>query len=77
VKLDINIDFVDKCAWKRHQGKLIQEYWGGDYDPSYKHAIVRAAAEIGKQMGEGCPSCSAINCTGSCKFNDYMGSDDL
>ena len=49
VKLDISIDFVDKCAWKRHQGKLIQEYWGGDYDPSYKHAIVRVAAAIAEQ----------------------------
>ncbi len=46
-KLGINIDFADQCAWKRlGDGSLIQEFWGGDYPPCYRHAIVRAAAEI-------------------------------
>jgi hypothetical protein len=55
--LKINIDFSDQCAWKRMpNGDLIQEFWHeeGDYaDPSLgdeAHAVLRAAAEIGKAM---------------------------
>ena len=47
--LKISIDFEDCYAWKRHYGKLIQEYWGGDYDPRFEHAIVRAAAALAEQ----------------------------
>ena len=47
VKLGITIDLVDCSAYRRTTDRLIQEYWGGDYDPSYRRAIVRTAAEIG------------------------------
>jgi hypothetical protein len=47
VKLRITIDSNDCCAWSRGHFGLIQEFWGGDYDPCYRRAIVRAAAEIG------------------------------
>ena len=51
VKLHINIDVQETSAWhRRTDNTLIQEYWSGDYDPSYRRAIVRAAAEIGKGM---------------------------
>jgi len=47
-KLQINIDFQDSSAWHRFaDGRLIQEHWGGDFDPCYKKAVVRAAAAIG------------------------------
>ena len=52
VQLGITIDMVDQAAWKliNAGSTLIQEYWGGDYDPCYRRAVVRAAAEIGKAM---------------------------
>jgi len=47
--LKINIDFHDCCAWKRlSDGSLIQEFWGGEHGDE-AHAVVRAAAAIGKQ----------------------------
>lgn len=48
-ELKINIDFKDCCAWNRGL-VMIQEFWGGEYDPCYRRAIVRAAAEIGRAM---------------------------
>jgi hypothetical protein len=48
-KLKISIDFHDCCAWSRGIFGLIQEFWGGDYPDCYRNAIVRAAAEIGRQ----------------------------
>lgn len=49
-KLGISIDFNDCCAWKRlPDHSLIQEFWGGDCGDE-AHAVVRAAAEIGKEM---------------------------
>lgn len=50
LKCGINIDLDDQSAWLRRDGLFVQEYWGGDYPPCYRHAIVRAAAEIGKAM---------------------------
>jgi len=51
VALGISIDLEDCSVWKRLPNhKLIQEYWGGDYPDSYKHAIVRAAAAIGETL---------------------------
>ena len=48
--LGINIDFADCSAWKRLPGgALIQENWGEDWGDE-AHAIVRAAAEIGRAM---------------------------
>jgi hypothetical protein len=47
-QLGINIDFGDSCAWKRLlSGRVIQEFWGGDCGDE-AHAVVRAAAEIGR-----------------------------
>lgn len=48
-KLRISIDFNDCCAWSRGIFGLVQEFWGGDYPNCYRNAIVRAAAEIGKE----------------------------
>ena len=48
-KLRISIDFNDCCAWSRGVFGLVQEFWGGDYPDCYRNAIVRAAAEIGKE----------------------------
>lgn len=46
----ISIDFSDCCAWKRlSNGHLIQEFWGGEHGDE-PHAVVRAAAEVGKSM---------------------------
>lgn len=46
--LGISIDFQDCCAWKRlANGELIQEFWGGECGDE-AHAVVRAAAEIGR-----------------------------
>ncbi|WP_186214640.1 helix-turn-helix transcriptional regulator [Burkholderia gladioli] len=46
----INIDFSDCCAWKRlPDGHLIQEFWGGEHGDE-PHAVVRAAAEVGKSI---------------------------
>jgi hypothetical protein len=46
-KLGISIDFTDCCAWKRLPGgQLIQEFWGGDFDPRHSHAVLRAAVAI-------------------------------
>lgn len=46
----ISIDFSDCCAWKRlPNGDLIQEFWGGEHGDE-PHAVVRAAAEVGKSM---------------------------
>lgn len=50
VKLGISIDMEDQSAWLRNDNRLIEEYWGGDYDPCYLRAIVRAASEIGREM---------------------------
>lgn len=50
LKLEISIDMNDGSAWVRFQGLLIQEYWGGDFDPCHRLAIVRAAAAIGQAM---------------------------
>lgn len=51
VSLGITIDLVDKSAYRRDpHGNLVQEYWGGDYPACYRHAIVRAAAQIGKRQ---------------------------
>lgn len=45
--LGISIDFADCCAWKRlRDGRLIQEFWGGDFDPRHSHAVLRAAAAL-------------------------------
>ena len=48
VKVGITIDMVDQSAYIRIKAGsiLIEEYWGGDHDPCYRHAIVRAAAAI-------------------------------
>lgn len=49
-KLDISVDSQDCCAWKRLPfGDLIQEFWGGDCGDE-PHAVLRAAAAIGKAM---------------------------
>jgi hypothetical protein len=49
-KLGISIDFADCCAWKRlPSGELIQEWWGGESGDE-AHAVLRAAAEIGKKV---------------------------
>lgn len=49
-QLGIGIDFSDCCAWKRFpSGELIQEFWGGECGDE-AHAIVRAAAELGKKL---------------------------
>ena len=47
VKCGININMDDQSAWQRRKSdlSLIQEYWGGDYDPCYRRAIVRVAAK--------------------------------
>lgn len=50
VKCGINIDMDDQSAWIRRDGFFVQEYWGGDYPPCYRHAIVRAAASLGEKM---------------------------
>ena len=49
-KLGLAIDFTECSVWKRlSDPSLIQEYWGGDCGDE-AHAVVRAAAEIGKAM---------------------------
>ena len=53
VKCGINISMDDCVAWYRLNDlsdTLIEECWGGDYDPCYRRAIVRAAAQIGETM---------------------------
>ena len=51
-KLRINIDFADCCAWTRlPDGTLIQEFWGGEHGDE-AHAIVRAAAALGRAEGK-------------------------
>ena len=48
--LGLTIDFTECTVWKRlSDHSLVQEYWGGDCGDE-AHAIVRAAAEIGKEM---------------------------
>lgn len=48
-RLKINIDFQDCSVWHRFDdGRLVQDYWGGDYDPSFMLALVRCAAAIGR-----------------------------
>lgn len=52
IRLGINISTEDCSAWCRlydSSNTLIEEYWGGDYDPCYRRAIVLAAAKIGKE----------------------------
>ena len=47
--LKINIDWYDECAWIRlPSGELIQEFWGEEYGDE-PHAVLRVAAEIGRQ----------------------------
>ena len=53
VKCGINISMDDCVAWYRlndSSNTLIEECWGGDYDPCYRRAIVRAAAAIGETL---------------------------
>lgn len=48
--LGLCINFTECTVWKRlPDHSLVQEYWGGDCGDE-AHAIVRAAAEIGKAM---------------------------
>lgn len=48
--LGLRLDFEDCCVWKRfYDGLLIQEFWGGECGDE-AHAVVRAAAEIGRSM---------------------------
>ena len=47
LKLGINIDAQERSVWHRqYDGKLFQDYWGGEYDPSWKKAVVRLAIEM-------------------------------
>lgn len=49
-QLGLTIDFTDCTVWKRlSDHSLIQEYWGGDCGDE-GHAVLRAAAEIGRAM---------------------------
>lgn len=49
-QLGLAIDFSECTVWKRlSDHSLIQEYWGGDYGDE-AHAVLRAAAEIGRAM---------------------------
>ena len=53
MKCGINISMDDCVAWYRlndSSNTLIEECWGGDYDPCYRRAIVRAAAAIGETL---------------------------
>lgn len=46
--LGLTIDFNDGTVWRRlPDHSLIQKYWGGEYEDE-AHAIVGAAAEIGR-----------------------------
>jgi hypothetical protein len=50
----INIDYADKCAWKRlHSGEVIQEYFNQDCEGWWKtdrEAVVAVAAAMGRLL---------------------------
>ena len=49
-RLGLAVDFTECTVWKRcSDHSLIQEYWGGECGDE-AHAIVRAAAKIGKTL---------------------------